>query len=256
MADEGRYGQLPFDQFALTNWDFSLPTSKDQSQWLYLTKRWFALTLKERKPYIDAATTDRHFPNREQVERVLVPYQTQQERLINPFLTHDVSIWLRTCYAPGLARAYADMADFASEIVDNHQVLDDATLYDFGQNWDRILERMPSLCDCDYWGDIALDEAVEADPLPPVDDPTFALHDAIKRQVVMIYLIDRQALEEKLITLLWLDAHGECVWWFKLDPENLLEFAGWMARGAGLMMLAQFDCQGVWEKGSLIDWIF
>tara|TARA_R110002003_G_scaffold433_10_gene19767 strand:- start:7881 stop:8336 length:456 start_codon:yes stop_codon:yes gene_type:complete len=146
----------------------------------------------------------------------------------------------------------------ADGIVDDTQVLDNMALYNFGDKWDRILNRMPSLCDCAHYReveDFPIDDTRIA--LPLVDDPKFTLHDAVEREVVMIYLLDRQAVEEKLISVLWLDMHGEYVWWYKLDPEHLLEFAGWMARGAGLMMLAQLeDSEEIWQKGSLIDWIF
>jgi hypothetical protein len=80
----------------------------------------------------------------------------------------------------------------ADGIVDDTQVLDNMALYNFGDKWDRIQNRMPSLCDrghhCEV-EDFPIDDTRIA--LPLVDDPKFALHDAVEREVVMVYLLDR-----------------------------------------------------------------
>jgi hypothetical protein len=51
----------------------------------------------------------------------------------------------------------------------------------------------------------------------------------------MVYLIDRQAILEKLVTVMWLDCHGECVWWYRIDADNLMGLTGWITRTGGLM---------------------
>ena len=55
-----------------------------------------------------------------------------------------------------------------------------------------------------------------------------SLLDAGAREVTMLYLLDRQALEAQLVTVLWLDCHGECVWWARINPDDqgLMLFTG------------------------------
>jgi hypothetical protein len=56
-----------------------------------------------------------------------------------------------------------------------------------------------------------------------------------EREVTMLNLLDRQALKDQLVTVLWQHCHGECVWWAKLYPDQgLLLFSGWMASTCGL----------------------
>lgn len=46
--------------------------------------------------------------------------------------------------------------------------------------------------------------------------------------------LDRQALEEQLVTVLWLDCHGECVWWDRINAEDMLSFTGYLASRLGV----------------------
>jgi hypothetical protein len=39
-----------------------------------------------------------------------------------------------------------------------------------------------------------------------------AMLEAGLKEVTIMYPLDRQALEEQLVTMLWLDCHGERVW--------------------------------------------
>jgi hypothetical protein len=77
----------------------------------------------------------------------------------------------------------------------------------------------------------------------------------------MVYLLDRQALTEKLVTVLWLDCHGECVWWYRVDADNELQnLYGWLGRTGGLMSFLEFSDpysvgETVLEKGAVIDWL-
>jgi hypothetical protein len=87
-----------------------------------------------------------------------------------------------------------------------------------------------------------------------------SLLDAGARQVTMLYLLDRQALEDQLVTVLWLDCHGECVWWGRINPDDqgLMLFTGWMSSTCGLSELVNEDSDPktfICEKGTLIDWI-
>jgi hypothetical protein len=43
----------------------------------------------------------------------------------------------------------------------------------------------------------------------------------------MIYLVDRQALAEKLVTMMSLDCDGGCVWWYHIELDGLWSLGGW-----------------------------
>jgi hypothetical protein len=80
----------------------------------------------------------------------------------------------------------------------------------------------------------------------------------------MMYLLDRQALQEKLVTILWLDNFGECVWWYRIsaDGDTLQSLTGHLFATNGLMETMETAEKGeegrensVFAKGSLMDWI-
>ncbi|CAO2654310.1 Nn.00g110430.m01.CDS01 [Neocucurbitaria sp. VM-36] len=267
MADqelklEAQYGKLPFDQFALDRWDYSRPTSQDALQWKQLVKQYQAFTLTERQIYHEAAWAleglspgEENLPTQDQIDRVLRPHQTSFER--NLCLRPAGPIWLRTCYAPELAKTYEDMDPAQGwGVIDLGASLNDERLYSFDSAWHLILTRVPSIGDCD--NGIDPDDA-DLWP-PPTEAIRLPLFDAGLRATAIIYLVDRQALEEQLVTVLWLDCHGECVWWYRIKADDLLDFSGYLAATAGLTEVSWMDdFEGVgkvFERGSLIDWIY
>jgi hypothetical protein len=198
-------------------------------------------------------------PTQEQINRVLVPHQNQQERACG----HDPrerAVWLRTCYAPDLDNIYQDMlGQTCDTVVFPEHILDNRDLYAFEDKWDHVLNRIPTLCDA-YSNEDEYNWFMSDDP-PSLSDSTYGLWDAALRQTVMVYLVDRQALVEKLVTVMWLDCHGECVWWYRIkaDYNDVMSFTGRLAR-VGMMGLLEFADppvadEGVLEKGGLIDWI-
>jgi hypothetical protein len=255
-------------------WDYTRPESQDQAQWDSSSKAWLALTLEQRQPYHELTFSlgglfpgAPGLPTEEQIMRILQPHQTISERKLSVLSGSDRTIWLRTCYAPELDDVYQDMAQgVAGFIVDVNAFLDNATLYDFEDAWDKVLLRLPALCDRDKWQ--ALDEDpnpwVHDEDWPPETHPGFALYDAGYREVVMMYLLDRQALQEKLVTILWLDNFGECVWWYRIsaDGDTLQSLTGHLFATNGLMETMETADKGeegrensVFAKGSLMDWI-
>jgi hypothetical protein len=162
-------------------------------------------------------------------------------------------IWLRTCYTPSLAGVYDEIFRGCEEDA-GASILDDVSLYTFGEAWDRIFFRLPSLggqhngidlCDTESWQ-------------PPEEEFGKPLWDAGTRATEMIYLIDRHALEEKLLTVLWIDCHGEFLWWYKVKTEHLQSLTGNLSDSGGLWMWAdtmEEGIPGVFEKGALIDWV-
>jgi hypothetical protein len=202
---------------------------------------------------------DPKLPNQEQITRIFTPHQTTQERKLGVVPGGIRAIWLRTCYAHEFEDAYREMVDdVADSYVDSDHMFDDAGLYDYGEKWDKVLERMPSLCD--RWIDVEKPEWND-DSRPEPADPKFELYEAARREVVVVYLLDRQALMEELITVMWLDSHGECVWWCRMGADDLQGLTGLFSTTGGLsgmLELADMDHEGGrWViKGSEMDMIF
>jgi hypothetical protein len=258
------YKQTNHLKLSQAKWNYTLPLSQDQAQWNQLTKKWLALTPTQRKPWYEAGfsvesalPSSPALPTQEQINRIFGPHQTDQERRHGVLLGAKRTIWLRTCYAPELEDAYQDMFDGVEEwVVDPEDIFDDEALYAFGDKWDRLLQRIPGLCDTDR----DEERLVYEDERPEPDDPQLPLYEAALREIVLVYLLDRQALMEKLVTVIWLDCHGECVWWYRIKVDNLQTLTGWLADTAGLggmLELAEADDDGerMFEKGRLIDWL-
>jgi hypothetical protein len=188
-----------------------------------------------------------------------MPHQTLQERRFAIEPNQDRAIWLRTCYELELADTYYDMSrGVADHIVDASCMFDDETIYAYDEKWGRILTRLPTLCDGWYDSD-ALEYFLNDDP-PALEHHAHTLWDAANRAVVMVYLLDKQALLEKLVTVMWLDCHGECVWWWRVESGDPLQcMCGWLSEG-GLHVSLQYTdpwddfAKRVCQKGTLVDW--
>lgn len=54
-------------------------------------------------------------------------------------------VWLRTCYKPGSDAGFAAVQESCLNEFSGALVLNDAELYDFGDDWQRIFSVMPQL---------------------------------------------------------------------------------------------------------------
>ncbi|KAI5456725.1 hypothetical protein BGZ63DRAFT_87999 [Mariannaea sp. PMI_226] len=260
------YGRLAFDVFVTENWDDAAPRDQDREQWERLVRKYFALGQRGREPYnrmSEAAQAQTRgpgygfderelpkMPAQAQIDRILLPYQTIQERNVcakNGRVTPSVVIWLRICYLPELEQAYHDMAAMAEVggneqttvyVVDDNHIFDNKELYDFGCEWTRILSRVPELgsgygiCwpkDEDEW--TIWDERMEErqadgdltlEPFPKTPDQW-------PRNV--IYVVDEESLREGLVKIKWLNQFGECVWENKAGPASMHSMLGAMLDG-------------------------
>ena len=106
--------------------------------------------------------------------------------------------------------------------------LDDEALYKFESDWSKILFRLPELCDTQQLleeeSSVYLPEEIE-------DEEEDRANGAV---VTRLFLIDEEALRERILKVLWLDAHGTCVWWNKLELVDLESFHGRCLRGWNL----------------------
>lgn len=162
----------------------------------------------------------------EQIQRVLAPHQTVQERNVCQRVASTVPdpVWVRTCYSADLEEAHEEMI---GEAVGDEQrlLLENRALYNNASpDLSEIFLRVPMLPDAGpYDGNPALDHP----PLTmeqPENEARIPLWQAARKSMSVVYLLDEEALNEHLIKLLWLDIHGNVVWRNKVAPEYVETF--------------------------------
>ncbi|KAI0856095.1 hypothetical protein F4860DRAFT_426685 [Xylaria cubensis] len=265
LLKQAELGKLPFDIFALENWDYARPIEQDQEQWDSLAQEWLDLDARGRHPYhcddealprIATATADH-------MNRVLVPHQTVRERNLSTRTgsAHRSPVWLRTCYCPELASVYTKWCiDLEYELGHWAWVLDDEALYaPFAFNWSRVLLRVPAIADAvryTYEDDGNLWDPRE-DCEPPGQDEEFKkmFYEAMVKEKTMLFLVDEEALRDELIKVLWLDINGACVWDNRLRPSQMLSFRGQIFDSGGSLaaLYENFpDDPGLYKRGLLL----
>lgn len=150
------------------------------------------------------------------------------------------TVWLRTCYDEDLSEKHEEMkteAEIEAEIGPN-RYLDDRNRYTFDDgmpgHWRKVLVRVP--CITDFMG-IDDDRGVLKYRSCLNDDETRAqyeeLDDEEERNLalkelefqVVVYLLDREAIETGLIKMLWLDEHGNTAWENRVEPYTVERLA-------------------------------
>jgi hypothetical protein len=113
-----------------------------------------------------------------------------------------------------------------------------------GLTWLVLYLRMPQLPDTvDYFG-CPEDEDVplELDPLEPGEEHKSRLHDVVSKARGIMYLLDEEALEKKMLKVVWTDLDGKPVWWNWLSPSHAQGFEGhYYGLGHGLHWLLAVD---------------
>ncbi|EPE27578.1 hypothetical protein GLAREA_04369 [Glarea lozoyensis ATCC 20868] len=258
VREEIDYGRLTFDCFALTKWDYSKTTADDKLQWNELVIEFLALTARGREPYRLQCEWNPPVPTLEQIQRVLAPFQTMYERNTATTAHREAPIWLRTCYKADLAENYIAPAALG-DIVNYGNVLDDETLYsDLASDWTQIFLRIPSIPDIvDILDDPDLEDDISNEDLPSEPEKEYerALYDAERLEKTLIYLIDEEALRERVFKIMWLDIHGNCVWDFKV--RDLFRFQGPLLSGLFLNEIVRnyssANDRKKWTRGAILD---
>ncbi|KAJ3558032.1 hypothetical protein NPX13_g9806 [Xylaria arbuscula] len=241
LLKEAEFGKLPFDIFALEKWDYSQPLEQDQEQWNRLAREWLNLDARGRHSLTPVAT-----PTIDEINRVFVPHQTVRERNLSTKarMAHQSPVWLRTCYSPELASVYKGWVNSELDYVSRRgtQVLDDEALYaPFADDWSCVLLRVPAIADAVHY--VFEDDGNLWNPREYFDPPgkgeefMMPFYEAMVEEKTLLFLIDEEALRDKLVKILWLDIHGTCVWDNRLSPDQVLAFTGRMFDGASLAAL-------------------
>lgn len=205
---------------------------------------------KQRLASCTASSSDSRIPPRADWESILAPLRTDFQRLLasphsfSPYSFQPESwscwgiIWLRTCYDEGTEEAHQRLLDaldseLALDLDEN--ILDDATLYDYGDDWRRIFEVVPerlfeeSLDDADMRitpedQEAQIREAQgnldsgEVDDLDAFKEATIRYHS----EVVSRYLFveDKVALDTGKVLIVFFDDCGQTVRQSRTKPEH------------------------------------
>jgi hypothetical protein len=135
-------------------------------------------------------------------------------------------------------------------------ILDDENLYNFEEDWTRFLLRMPQLPDVvAYCGNPELEDRDIVED-PPENEALLPAWDADLKWRSVHYLLDREALQKKLLKVIWLDLHGNCIWWNWMVPLGSENFeARWHGLGKGFMQVTElYETHPEYrEKGALLS---
>lgn len=216
-------------------------------------------------------------PTSSQIASILRPWRTLEQRDLAVDRGIIGCLWLRTCYKEGTdAQHEALVANIDMDMAVDERLLNDATLYDFGDHWEQILDYVPELVtNTSYgvsWDSDRLREAVdsyrkadrvlsgstatadiEGAPMhlineigrytPATEGPANVLkcmQEGIHQACVVTYAIieDGEALETGLVALLFLDDCGRVVRRTRMCAIDAVYMAGgWL--------------DGCWEEDDL-----
>ncbi|KPM43206.1 hypothetical protein AK830_g3332 [Neonectria ditissima] len=245
--EDAQYGHIPFDIFALEEWDHSWPSEADAEHWGLLAKEYLSLKPMQRMHYHDAASNVQNGNSHplltpDNIARVLKPHQTIQERHVCTHLNGpSTPVWVRVCYDLALEDQYRKLRDgsafeYGGAVAGEIYILEDASLYDAGPDYDRdrildmIMTRMPSLS--------------EGYPTPEVirekerqltgEEDLSKLNIASISAEVLIYVLDAEAIQENLVKLMWIDCYGKSRWNNKMRPEMMEPMRGMFLGGFSL----------------------
>lgn len=201
---------------------------------------------------------------------MLATHQTAHERNVT-LVSYEgwQTVWLRTCYDPGLADKYEQMKS-ASEVpgwgVSGDKILDDPTRYDFdddgSDSWQQVLVRVPGITNFSgVWGEDGGGSSIryrsgqdDEEMIAQYQEGEERWRDLSLAQLRIqagLYLLDREAIESGLIKILWLDEHGQVAWENRLDPSTsaLSRLTGSLLNATSLVEMTGYKG----TRGTLIE---
>jgi hypothetical protein len=185
-------------------------------------------------------------------ENILAPLRTDfQRQLASPysFMPNGAHcwgvIWLRTCYDEGTDQAHQNLLnvlneELALELKEN--ILDDAALYDYGDDWRRIFEVVPERLLQELLNDNVGSQTVSQKRQAPmrgmlrnldIDDVSntnawkieiVRLHLSVTRNYLLIS--DKVALDTGKVLVVFFDDCGRTMRQSRIEPEYCADIAG------------------------------
>lgn len=201
-----------------------------------------------------ASQSDPDLPPQTDWESILAPLRTDfQRQLASPYSFQTLGnrcwgiIWLRTCYDEGTDGAHQKLVDelnweMALDVEEN--ILDDAALYDYGDDWRRIFEVIPerlfgnTLDDLDGMPtpeerdrlireaqrNVNIDDIEDEAELHALKQATTKLHAAAIENYLLVE--DKVALDIGKLLIVFFDDFGRTVRQSRILPEDCDGIAG------------------------------
>lgn len=142
------------------------------------------------------------------------------------------------------------------DIFEASSVLDDKNLYNFEEDWSKILLRMPQLPDVVPYCNYPEDEDKDFMDDKPEDEALLPIWKAELKWRSVHYILDREAQEKRLLKVIWLDLQGNCVWWNWMTPigtQNFEALRHGLGKGFSQVMDLAIDFPQYREKGALLQ---
>lgn len=141
-------------------------------------------------------------------------------------------------------------------------VLDDEADYgNLGESWTRVFLRNPSLVESLPFDDddkrIYDEDMAERIRSLPTEEARKPIAKASMEERLVMYLFDEQGMRDEIVKLMFVDTHGEQLWWFTLKAEYLDNFNALYARGGMLSRIMENlggDDDPLLKPGASLDW--
>ncbi|OCK94862.1 uncharacterized protein K441DRAFT_659292, partial [Cenococcum geophilum 1.58] len=272
------WGTLAFELFLLEKWDES-SSEAPAEQRKSLIREYINLGFQGRHHYHDLVrSAEAPHPSESQISTILAPLRTpsQREMAHQREITYqnlDVNaVWLRTDYSPDSDGQHEELMskfDVEDAVGYRHNLLNDADLYDFGNEWQRVFSVLPELLD-PAGGMLDADDVNEMkedamnEKFPPhieqhianirrnlpqerAEEEIFDItHAPVQKAYVVNYLVieDKQALESGKMLVVFVDDVGQVVRKNRVD--------GWEVDSlGGMWMQCAYDDVEPWMKGEV-----
>lgn len=170
-------------------------------------------------------------PTQEQIDRVLSPYQTSQER--NASVDSADGALVRTCYEPTLFETYTQIKEKYTEVMGDGKdlVFDNEALYaDLDNNLTNLFLRAP-----EFPSHAEVFESDDYQLEKPEEEAMALLYDALNRERLLLYVLGEEALRKKMIKLAWFSLGGQLIWWNWLRVSDLQDWEGLLG-GLGIRL--------------------
>lgn len=152
-ADVPPLGTLGLDVFLLQKWQLDANVSAHE-QAVRLVREYAASGALSRSPYLQTAEKTPLQPSPEQISQILEPSRAPGLRSVANQVLRQDEIWLRIDYSSEDAHAALckslQNVDAGENLSEDCLILSDVRYYDFGSEWERVLDILPELLDMNH----------------------------------------------------------------------------------------------------------
>lgn len=277
------WGTLAFEFFLLEKWDES-SSEAPAEQRKSLIHEYINLGFQGRHHYHDLVrSAETPHPSESQISTILAPLRTPSQRQLAhereiTYQNSDVNAaWLRTDYSPDTDDQHEELmsnTDVEDAVGSRRNLLNDADLYNFGNEWQKVFSVLPELLDptankldTDWVNQEKEDVMNEKFPLhieqliakirrnlpqERAEKEIFDIvHTPVQKSYVVNYLVieDKQALESGKVLVVFVDDMGQVVRKNRVDVEEVDSLGG-------MWMQCAYDDLDIWMEGEVgVDYV-